>query len=351
LRLGHELHSSTDPSAYPEPVSSVPYVVPPLLLTAVLAVSAVAKVRDPRDTASVFRQLGVPALLVRLRAPRLLPYGELVLAAALIVAPGGWYTAAASVALLLFLTYFLVILRALRLPYPITCPCFGRLGLGEVTRGTLVRNGVLLLVALVAFVDSWRADGVVQRLRHVRGGLWWLGGAAVVVVAVVLLVVTRFRRTPAVFRHGEPDPGAYVAVPTPQGVLHGPDGQVTVWELSDAAARLLVFCDLRGDADVVARSRSWTALLPPVRVHLVADQGPGVDVDLGARVDTDVLLDPGSVVRHRLGVGSPGAVLLGTDRMLAGGPVHGLADIERLVSEASEELRAAGIGPGAQPAQ
>jgi hypothetical protein len=34
--------------------------------------------------------------------------------------------------------------------------------------------------------------------------------------------------------------------------------------------------------------------------------------------------------------------------MLAGGPVHGRDGIELLVSAASEELRAAGLAPGAQ---
>jgi hypothetical protein len=37
----------------------------------------------------------------------------------------------------------------------------------------------------------------------------------------------------------------------------------------------------------------------------------------------------------------PGAVLLGTDRLLAGGPVTGLADVDELVEAAAEELRAA----------
>ena len=37
----------------------------------------------------------------------------------------------------------------------------------------------------------------------------------------------------------------------------------------------------------------------------------------------------------------PGAVLLGTDRLLAGGPAEGLQEIEELVAAAAEELRAA----------
>ena len=96
----------------------------------------------------------------RLRVPRLLPYGELVLAAFLLLSPGGWYVVATTATLLLFAAYFLVILRAVRLPYPVSCSCFGRLGLGEVTGWTLARNGVLLALAA----------GHLGRLLARRGG-------------------------------------------------------------------------------------------------------------------------------------------------------------------------------------
>ncbi|MDX6359898.1 MAG: hypothetical protein QOH37_2952, partial [Nocardioidaceae bacterium] len=66
---------------------SAPFVVPPLLLIVILLVSAVAKLRDPGDTASVFVMLDLPKVLLRLKAPRLLPYGELVAVALLLLLP------------------------------------------------------------------------------------------------------------------------------------------------------------------------------------------------------------------------------------------------------------------------
>jgi hypothetical protein len=39
----------------------------------------------------------------------------------------------------------------------------------------------------------------------------------------------------------------------------------------------------------------------------------------------------------------PGGVLLGTDRMLAGGPVAGIVELEELVEAAAEELHAATV--------
>ncbi|MGC4110708.1 MAG: MauE/DoxX family redox-associated membrane protein [Nocardioides sp.] len=305
---------------------SASLAVPPLLLAAVLVVSGVAKVRDPRDTASVFRQLGVPGFVLRLRGPRLLPYGELLLAVALVLTSGWWYAAAASVTLVLFALYVVVIGRALRLPFPVTCPCFGRLGLGEVTGRTLARNLVLLAVAVVTWVDSWRGDGVLSRLERLDARAWWLVAVIALVLVVVVAVLVRRRARP------EPDALGYRARPTPEGVLYAASGPVPVWELTDSAARLLVFCDPELDAEIVAQLRVWSAQVAPVLVHLVTESAGALQADF--------LQDPSGAYRQAVGVASPGAVLLGTDRMLAGGPVTGPEEIAGLVDAMAAELAA-----------
>ncbi len=309
---------------------SAPFVVPPLLLVATLVVSAVAKLRDPRDTSTVFLQLGLPRILLRLRVPRLLPYGELVLAAALLLAPGAWYVVATTAALLLFTAYFLVILRAVRLPYPVSCACFGRLGLGEVTGRTLVRNGVLLALALVTWVDSWRSEGVAQRLTDLGAWAWVATGVAVVAVALVFVARARGHGLPE-----EADPAAYRPVPTPGGTLQGPDGPLALTDLTDVAARLLVFGDPSRDPGLVDRVSTWAARLAPVRAHVVVESTDSWEGDL-------VLLDPRGLFRQRLGAASPGAVLLGTDRMLAGGPVTGDGEVADLVEAVAAELGVTG---------
>ncbi len=240
---------------------SAPFVVPPLLLIVTLVVSAVAKLRDPRDTSSVFLQLRLPRVLLRLRVPRLLPYGELVLAALLLLAPGAWYVVAATATLLLFVAYFLVILRAVRLPYPVRCGCFGRLGLGEVTRRTLARNGVLLALALVTWVDAWRTEGVARRLGGLGGWAWALAATAVVAAAALTFVArARSRTTPP---EDDADPTGYRPAPAPHGLLHGPEGPVPVRDLTDVAARFLVFGDPASDPGLLARASTWDARLAP----------------------------------------------------------------------------------------
>jgi len=145
----------------------------------------------------------------------------------------------------------------------------------------------------------------------------------------------------------------YVARPTPYTVLDGPDGPGATWRLTDTAARLLVFWDPtdEGTGVVIAdRASSWQALLGPVRVHLVTQSEWGHAVAVRPDLGEVLLGDPDGDARERLGVLTlPGAVLLGTDRQLAGGPVEGLDAIEDLVEAAAAEI-AAGAAPEETPA-
>lgn len=324
-----------------------PFLVPALLLALVLAVSAVAKLRVPADTASVMRQLRLPRVLFTIRAPVLLPYGELLLAALLLLLPGPAYVVATTLALVLFAAYLVVVARALTFGEPLMCGCFGRLGLGWITRQTLVRNVVLLALAVVAWVDSWRGHGVLQRLGELdRTGWWWLAAVAVAVVLTALVV--RDGMPPTVTVEGiERDPTDYVTTPVPQGVLDGVLGPTTTWDLLDDAARLLVFCDLTDPsaATLAERAAGWQEALRPVVVHLVTSGRVGDGAGLDAELAQQLLGDPTGEVRTGLGVVSePGAVLLGTNRLVVGGPAEGLADIEELVTAAAEELRAPTAG-------
>ena len=55
----------------------------------------------------------------------------------------------------------------------------------------------------------------------------------------------------------------------------------------------------------------------------------------------DAWYDPYGITRAAFGVGTPAAVLLGTDGMLAGGPVQGEDDVRAFVAELAEHLREA----------
>jgi hypothetical protein len=321
-------------------VPSAPFLVPPSLLIVVLAVSAVAKLRTPSDTRSVMKQLRLPAFLLDIGVPRLLPWGELILALALLVLTGPAYVVATTASALLFGTYVVIVARALTFGHPLTCGCFGNLGLGWITRQTLVRNLVLLALALVAWVDSWRGHGVLARLADLdETGWYWLAGVAGAVVLTGLVV--REGRPPVRTATTDTDE-EYVALPIPYGVLDGPEGPRSVWSLADAAARMLVFWDPREpEADAIAaRLPVWQAALDPVQVHLVSGSSWATVRDLRPELADHLLGDPDSGTRVQMRVyRPPGSVLLGTDRMLAGGPAQGLDEIEELVQAAASQLR------------
>ena len=128
-----------------------------LTLTAVLVISGVAKLRDPRATRDAFDALRVPHVVAPDVSAKALPWVEIVLAVLLVAAPGGWLAPVAAVLLVLMLTYTWLVARALGFDEPVSCSCFGSLGRHEIDRTTLGRN--VLLTALAAVVTWWALDG------------------------------------------------------------------------------------------------------------------------------------------------------------------------------------------------
>ncbi len=318
-----------------------PFLVPPLLLSALLVISGGAKLRNAHDTASVFSKLRLPRFLTTIKGPVLLPYGELALAAMLLLLPGIGYLVAATATVVLFAIYLVIVVRALDFGYALTCGCFGQLGLGWITRQTAVRNAILLLLALVTWVDAWRGEGVISRLRDL-GNDGWLWLAAVALAIVTTAFVVRESKMPRYVRPAK-EQLDYFAAPTPYVLVDGPDGPRTLWQLTDEAARLLVFWNPVDEetAEVADRVPGWQEALGPVRVHLVTrsewSQAVAVRPDLA-----DILLgDPDGHTAGRMAVSMPGAVLLGADRKLAGGPALGLDEIDELVAAAAAEIAGA----------
>ncbi len=106
-------------------------------LALVFAWAGIAKLRAPRVTARSFAALRVPPVLARV-----VPFIELGLAVALVLAPG---TAIAAVGLLVAFT--VVLLRA---DDGARCACFGSASSEPVSWVQILRNGLLAGAAVVA---------------------------------------------------------------------------------------------------------------------------------------------------------------------------------------------------------
>ncbi len=115
-----------------------------LVLIAVFAVSGFSKLADPAGTREALREFRVPTLL----HPFLewaLPGTELLVAVALLLPAFAWWGAVA--ALLLLLLFSAVVAGTLAKGRRPKCHCFGQVYTAPIGAETVIRNGVLLLMA------------------------------------------------------------------------------------------------------------------------------------------------------------------------------------------------------------
>lgn len=328
-----------------------PLILPPLLIAVLLLISGAAKVRHPEETRSAFNQLRLPGLLTDSPAPRVLPWAEIVLAIALLAVPAPFAVVVAVVALVLFVSYLVVIVRALGFDYPVTCSCFGRLGLGEVTRRTAVRNVLLVVLALLAVWSATAPDSVVARLATARAETWlWLA----LVVLTVAVVVATFGGTKggplasptATDEAAEGELVDYARQPLPYASLEDETGRsLPLTTLISQGATMLVFVSpgCGPCATPIERIPAWDELLGPVRVRAVVSMPLEAALGSVPHLAERILHDPQATLARIFGIGTPGAVLLGGDGLLAGGPVQGSADVLAFVDDVHAELVEAGV--------
>ena len=111
-------------------------------------------------------------------------------------------------------------------------------------------------------------------------------------------------------------------------------------DLARTRARLLVFLNLNCGSCISLRAElpAFAEANPEVAVHPVYHSG----VEVAAIPEgLDWLLDPdGGVSRTFDFFVTPSAILLGTDGLLAGGPVEGADNVLDLLAGVSEELAA-----------
>ncbi|CAM3665995.1 TlpA family protein disulfide reductase [Nocardioides zeicaulis] len=307
-----------------------------LTLSDVLAVSGLAKLRTPLAVEDAFVALRVPTLVPRRAAARLLPWLELALAALLLLSPAGPLVAVGAVVVALMATYTVLVARATGFEGPVDCACFGSLGQHRVDSRTVARNLLLLALSVVATLvalDGGSAPAAAGRLGS--DGWWTLAAAAAAVAVAVLVVGGRPDAEPE--RAGEPVL-EYERQPIPYGVLRMPDGTTaTLAELASTQARLLVVLNTHCGPCLRTAEKldAWAARLAPA-VGLVAVYAE--DGLTTTHADTLSAVEPDRNVRRVFSVGAPGAVLLGADGLMAGGPVAGERDVERFVDDVAEQL-------------
>jgi hypothetical protein len=122
------------------------------------------------------------------------------------------------------------------------------------------------------------------------------------------------------------------------------DGTVThLRQLSAQRPQLLVYVSdgCFSCNDVIAAIPSWRNDLPQVDVRVLVRQSFDIST-LTSTEEPMSMHDTDGLVSESLGIrATPGAVLLGADGLLAGGPVVGAIAVPEFVSDIREELESA----------
>jgi hypothetical protein len=323
------------------------FVLAPLILAAVLAVSGWSKTTAVASTQSVLRLLRLPKVVQQPWVAHALPWGELALAALVVLAPGGLLQqVAAALTLALMLAYWVVVARAMTFDPRPTCGCFGEIGDQRITGRTLARNSVLVALAVTHLLWALAGHSVLATLTDGWDPVVWVLGAAAAALVTWFVTVR-----PAAEAQGRAEPTGpepqdladddYVPVPVPPALLTDAAGrQHTLGEMARERAQLLIFVNCYCGTTTTAL-RAWPGYrdrLPQLDVRFVfsgvSPGGLGGDLDV-----SEVWTDHGGVAARALAIhGSPGAVLLGVDGMVAGGPVSGNDELEAFVVEIAEAL-------------
>lgn len=323
-------------------------VLASVVVAVTLLAAAVGKWRHPDLAHTAFEGAGLPAWIGSPAVRRWHPVAECVIGLGILLVPAPWNLLPVAAGAVLMTAYLVLVVLAVRAPGPVSCGCFGAADTAPVSRRTLARNILLVVAAAVAVVDAAAGGSVIGRLATPAVWGWVLG--AVVAVAVAVLAVAG---APADVTAPEPVPVAaedaedleeYLREEIPDVTLTDPDGHpVPLRSLAAGGAQLLLFLSPGcGSCAGIARDLPrWMARELPIGIRVVVSAGapdmPGAPV----WVET-AWIDPAGEVGRTLGVGgTPGAVLLGADGLLAGGPVLGSAAVREFYVQIAEQLEEA----------
>ena len=208
---------------------------------------------------------------------------------------------------------------------------------------------------------------VVYELVGLNGSGWlWAVGAALIALTLWAIQRGESLAEPApdipevVLPSAADESEDYVRVPIPYASIYTTDGRVTTLrDMSRVQARVLFFASPTcGSCTPILKTiPRWQKLLPQLGLHPVFSSEEKIrQAHKLEKLDEGVeaLVDPKHAAMHNFGRGTPMAVILGSDGMLAGGPVAGTSDVKQLMDDLLVEFGAIkdpNAPKEAQPAQ
>lgn len=340
-----------------------------LVLAVTFAISAVAKIRDADGARQAVGDFGVPAGVAPLVAMSLAPLE--VASAVLLLTTDVGVTAGGLLALALLAVFTVGIVANLLRGKRVDCHCFGAMSTKPLSWWSVVRNGVMLVLALVVLAggttQGWPWQVVADTFALLSTAEAWLAAVGIALtLAVGVLAVLFFSllqrygslllRLEAVeagaagghaHGHGHAHDFAPWAAPT----LAAVDASGTELTLDDIVpddrASLFVFvapwCEACGE--LTEELTTWQA----------DESGPNVVVLSGGErdaitekfgTDVRVLAHDGAAIDEFRVEYTPGAVVVSSDRMITVPASYGSDDVRRLYNAlAGREPADLVIGP------
>ncbi|HYE88877.1 MAG TPA: MauE/DoxX family redox-associated membrane protein [Vicinamibacterales bacterium] len=326
-----------------------------ILLAAVFGVAALAKLADRSGSSTgVLIDFGVPRPIATVAAP-LLPIAELALAAFLISGSLAWWGAALGAALLAAFTVAMIAnLARGRAP---ACNCFGQLRSTPISWNDVLRNLALLFVALWVVALSPRVDGTNAISGLATSAGMTLSSTVIALMAAVIAAQTFFVWN--VFRQngrilvrldeleralpGRAPQGLPIGAPAPPFNVTTQSGAVSITQLlrDRAVGGLLVFTD--------PNCQPCTELLPQLAIWQREHASHAVVLitssDGQFQAQRHGLPHVAIQKEHELAeaygvVGTPAAVLVGADGLIAAPVALGRDAIARLLPSPIVHVRA-----------
>lgn len=330
-------------------------IAAPVMLAVVLATSGIAKLRDRSGVDQAFRDMGVPALLDQRWIRTAFPYGEVALAAGLLVSGGALFVAVAGATGLLMIAYLVLVWRAWRKPDAVECHCFGAALPSRVSALTVARNVTLVALSGLAVLDALPGVPVIVRLPHGDTAPWLIAlGVAVWLTYAITQPSAADSATDAVEEPSAAAAGVdtaedldeedYVRTPNPGAVLIDAAGTpITLMSLTMQRPVLMLWLSFSCGScqQVLGNLNAWREAMPVVDFRVAVtgiDQFQSAPADVRDLVLLDAEWTLGRVMNTHA---TPSAVLFGADGLVAGGPAIGAADIFELVEAMQESLNEA----------
>jgi peroxiredoxin len=332
------------------------FIVSRLALAATFLVAGLAKLADQKGTQTAITGFGGSAAISRGLA-LIVPVAELTVAVLLL--PGSTARWGALGALCLLVAFSAAITANLLRGKTPDCRCFGQLKPTPIGPSTLVRNGVLAVLAVLVAWKGWHTSpGITHAVASLSAGEQ-LGVAAGVVLAVAVawqgwLILGLFAQQGRLLMRLEAAelalernstalpglPGLPVGNLAPDFDLPGLDGrQVTLDQLrAPGRPLLLVFTD--------PECGSCRELLPEIATWHEDESSPfsvALITRAGGKYDRRGKLPPvllqalDEVSRSYLVAGTPSAVIIRTDGIIAAPLVAGADAIRELVANMKGE--------------